>query len=421
MGMKGRRILVVLATAALVAVVSATAAFGAHRTDPGITSTQITIGGTFPLTGPAALYSTIPLAEKAYFDYVNDHGGVNGRKIKFEILDDAYDPSKTVPLTQQLVEQDKVFADYGSLGTAPSLAVWKYLNQQKVPQVLLATGDSYWGFSYKTYPWTTGFQPDYPGEAKIYGKYILKNLPNAKIGVIYQNDSYGKNYLAGLRVGLGLAKAKTMIVSAQSYDVTQTSLTQQILALKASGADTFVVFATPSPTITALATAAAVGWAPTQTFVNNVSAVSVFMQLAASHGAKIDGAISTGYLVDATVPSEANLPGIALGKQILAQYAPGLDVKNQLTFYGLADAWTMVYALKNAGKTPTRVGLMNALHNLDPKKAKNPFLYPGVSLQTSFKNGSHDNFPLEAETLVKWSGGAAGGWTPFGTVYQGAR
>jgi branched-chain amino acid transport system substrate-binding protein len=414
MGMKGR-ILAVCAGAAIVASIAVTAASGAPKLDPGVTSSSIKIGGTFPLTGPASLYKTIPAAEKAYFDYTNDHGGVNGRKIDFSILDDAYDPSKTVPLTQQLVEQDKVFAVYGSLGTAPNLAIWNYVNSKKVPHVLLATGDSYWGFSAKKYPWTIGFQPDYPGEAKIYGKYIVKNLASAKIGVLYQNDSYGKNYFAGLRVGLGALK--TNIVSAQPYDVTNPSLTQQILALKAAGADTFVIFATPSPTITALATAAKVGWTPTNIFINNVSAASTFIKIAAANGGHVDGAISTGYLIDATVASETNLPGIALGKQILAQYAPSLDPNNQLTFYGLADAWTMVYALKNAGKTPTRAGLMNALKHLDPKKAKNPFLYPGVTLKT----GLHDNFPLENASLAKWSGGATGGWTPFGTVYTGSR
>ncbi len=237
MGMKGR-VLAVLAGVIVIAAVAVTAAFGAHKADPGVTSSSILIGGTFPLTGVASLYKTIPAAEKAYFDYVNDHGGVNGRKITFDIKDDAYNPAQTVPLTQQLVEQDKVFAVFGSLGTAPNLATWSYLNQNKVPQVLIATGDSYWGYSYKKYPWTIGYQPDYPGEAKIYGKYIAAKMPNAKIGVLYQNDAYGKNYYAGLRVGLGAKKSQ--IVSAQSYDVTQTSLTQQILALKAAGADTFV-------------------------------------------------------------------------------------------------------------------------------------------------------------------------------------
>jgi len=412
--MKGR-ILAIVAGGAVVASIAVTAASGAQRLDPGVTASSIKIGGTFPLTGPASLYKTIPVAEKAYFDYINDHGGVNGRKIDFTILDDAYDPSKTVSLTQQLVEQDKVFAVFGSLGTAQNLAVWNYVNQKKVPEVLLATGDSYWGFSAKKYPWTIGFQPDYPGEAKIYGKYIVKNLPHAKIGVLYQNDSFGKNSFAGLRVGLGAKKSQ--IVSAQPFDLAAGNVTSQVLALKASGADTFVLFATPTPAIQGLVTAAKVGWSPAHTFINNVAAVSTFIKIAASSGAKVDGAISTGYLVDATIASEANLPGVVLGKRILAQYAPTLDPNNQLSYYGLSTAWTMVYALKNAGKTPTRAGLMLALKNLNPAKAKNPFLYPGVKLKT----GPHDNFPIEAQILVKWSGGATGGWTTFGNVFDNSR
>jgi branched-chain amino acid transport system substrate-binding protein len=414
MGMKGR-VPAVFAGVAIVAAVAVTAAFGAHQAAPGISASTITIGGTFPLTGPASLYKTIPAAENAYFDYVNAHGGVNGRKIDFKILDDAYDPSKTVPLTQQLVEQNKVFAVYGSLGTAPNLAIWNYLNQRKVPHVLLATGDSYWGFSAKKYPWTIGFQPDYPGETKIYGRYIVQNMPSAKIGVLYQNDAYGKNYFAGLRVGLGAKKSQ--IVSQQPFDLSAGNVTQQMLALKASGADTFIILATPTPAIQAMVTAAKIGWNPQNVFLNNVSAVSTFLKLAASNGAKVDGIISTGAYVDASIPSEANLTGVKLGKQILAEYASSLDPNNSLTFYGLANAWTMVYALKNAGKTPTRAGLMRALKNLNPKKAKNPFLAPGVTLKT----GKKDNFPLEQVQLIRWGGGATGNWNPFGKVYGGVR
>jgi branched-chain amino acid transport system substrate-binding protein len=414
MGMKGR-ILAIFAGAAIVAGVAVSAATGAQRLDPGVTATSITIGGTFPLTGVASLYKTIPAAEKAYFDYVNDHGGVNGRKINFEILDDAYDPSKTVPLTQQLVEQDHVFADYGSLGTAPNLSVWSYLNTQKVPQVLIATGDSYWGFSAKKYPWTIGYQPDYPGEGKIYGKYIAANSPNAKIGVLYQNDAYGKNYYAGLRVGLGAKKSD--VVSAQSYDVTQTSLAQQILALKAAGADTFVIFATPTPTITALVTATKVGWSPT-TYINNVSANRLFLQAAAANGANVDGVVSSTYLLSQTYAPQANTTGVKLATAIIGQYAPSLQPSfaagDSNVMYGLSDAWTFVQALKNAGKTPTRAGLMAALRNMN---VTDPFTYPGIKIKTS----PTDAFPIEQEVLIKWSGGAKGDWTPFGPLYSGVR
>ena len=415
MGMK-TRMLAALAGVLILAAVATTAAFGAHKADPGVTSTSISIGGTFPLTGVASLYKTIPAAEKAYFDYINDKGGVNGRKINFTILDDAYNPAQTVPLTQQLVQQNNVFAVFGSLGTAPNLATWGYLNQNKVPQVLLATGDSYWGFSYKKYPWTTGWQPDYPGEGKIYGKYIAAKMPNAKIGVLYQNDAFGKNYYAGLRVGLGAKK--NLIVDAESYDVTATSYTQQILAMKAKGADTLVIFATPSAAITSLVTATKVGWTPTE-FLGNVSANPVFMHLAAANGANINGLISTSYLVSATYAAQANTVGVKLANQIISQYAPGLVASlkggDANVIYGLGAAWTMVYALQHAGKTPTRAGLMKALKSM--KNVVDPFTYPGIKMNTS----ATDNFPIEPEILVKWNGGATGDFTPFGTLYSGVR
>jgi branched-chain amino acid transport system substrate-binding protein len=412
MGRIGRksRMLVVLAAAAGVVAIAATAALGGHTATPGVTATEIKIGGTFPLTGFASSYKTIPLAEKAYYDYVNDHGGVNGRKLNFEILDDSYDPSKTVPLAQQLVEKDGVFAVVGSLGTAPGLATWGYLNQKKVPQVLLATGDSYWGFSAKKYPWTTAWQPDYPGEGKVYGRYIAANMPNAKIGVLYQNDAFGKNYYAGLRVGLGAKKSQ--IVDAESYDATNASVAQQVLALKSKGADTFVIFAIPTQAIGALVTATKVGWSPSATFLGNVSANRVYLLIAAASGAKVDGVISTTYTASAT--TQSGLPGIKLAKQIVDQYAPSLSTSfakgDGNIVYGFGVAWTFVYALQHAGKNPTRASLMKALKSLNT--GANPFVYPGIKLQTSVK----DNFPIEQETMVKWAGGASGDWQAFGKL-----
>jgi branched-chain amino acid transport system substrate-binding protein len=413
-----RKILAVLAGIATVATVAVTAASGATRTDPGITSSSILVGGTFPLTGFASLYKTIPAAEKAYFDYINDtQGGVNGRKISMEILDDAYDPSKTVPLAQQLVEKDKVFAILGSLGTAPGLATWGYTNAHKVPQVFLATGDSYWGFSAKKYPYTIGWQPDYPGEAKAYGRYIAKNSPNAKVGVLYQNDAFGKNYYAGLRVGLGAKKSN--IVDAESYDVNQTSLTQQILALKSKGADTFAIFATPTPAITALVTATKVGWSP-QVFLGNVSANRLFLLAAAGAGATVDNVISTTYLKSSTV--NANDAAVKQAAGIIGTYAAGLkpsfDRGDANIMYGLGVAYTFVKALKQAGKNPTRASLMNALHHMN---FTNPFLYPGLKVQTNSGGKHHDNFPIESEAMIKWQGGAAGDWQPFGDLLTGIR
>lgn len=415
MGRKGR-FLAVTAAFALAASVAATAALGARSEAPGVTSTSIHIGGTFPLTGVASLYKVIPAAESAYFAYVNAHGGVNGRKINFTVLDDAYDPSQTVPLTKQLVEQDGIFADFGSLGTAPNLSIWGYLNQNKVPQVGVATGDSYWGFSYKKFPWTIGFQPDYPGEGKMYGKYIVANMPNAKIGVLYQNDAFGKNYFAGLRVGLGAKKSD--VVASQSYDPTQTSLVQQILALKAAGADTLAIFALPSQAITALVTATKVGWSPT-VFLGNVAANPIFIRIAAQNGANVNGIISSTYLVDPTLPSQANLPGVKLASSIISTYAPpllpNLKIGDENVVYGLGSAWTFVYVLQHAGKNPTRASLMKAYRSM--KNVVNPFLYPGIKINTS----PTDNFPIEQEILAKWAGGATGDFAAFGKLYDHVR
>ncbi|HZC74765.1 MAG TPA: ABC transporter substrate-binding protein, partial [Gaiellaceae bacterium] len=323
-----RRKLGALLCALLVTAAVASAAAASHTSTPGVTKKQITIGGTFPLTGPAALYKTIPAAEAAYYAYVNAHGGVNHRKIKDIVLDDQYDPSQTVPQTTKLVEQDHVFAVVGSLGTAPILSTWSYLNKNKVPQVLVATGDAFWGNCVhhkcqgSTKPWTMGWQPTYPGEAKIYAKYIVANKANAKIGVIYQNDAYGKNYLAGLKTGLG--SHANQIVDAESYNVGDSAqvIAAHIVALRAHGADTLAIFATPTPTIQSLVARTLIGWDPL-TFVNNVSANRVFELAAAQNGANLDGIISTAYTASST--TQANLPGMKLAKSIIHQYAPSLD------------------------------------------------------------------------------------------------
>ncbi|MBV8258733.1 MAG: ABC transporter substrate-binding protein [Actinobacteria bacterium] len=413
MGIK-RRIagaLVVLA----VAGIAVSAAAGAHRTDPGITANSITIGGTFPLTGVAAAYKTIPLAEQAYYAYVNAHGGVNGRDIDFKVLDDAYNPAQTVPLTQQLVEQSKVFAVVGSLGTAPGLSTWTYLNQKQVPQVFLATGDSYWGACEKkscagsTHPYTIGWQPDYPAEGRMYGKYIAQNMPNAKVGIIYQNDAFGKNYIAGLVQGLGAKKS--LITDEEGFNATDTTVTQQILALKAKGCDTLFIVATPSQAIASLVTATKIGWSPT-TFLSNVSNNPFFVHIAGANGANLDGVISSVYTANQT--TQATLPGMVLGRQIISGYAgallPQWDAGDGNLVYGLGVAWTFVQALQQAGKNPTRASFLAAVHNLNT--SKNPFLYPGISLKTS----ATDGFPIEQLQLVKWSGGATGNWQAVGSV-----
>jgi branched-chain amino acid transport system substrate-binding protein len=412
----GALLCALLATAAV-----ASTAAASHRSTPGVTSKKVVIGGTFPLsegpaTGGASLYKTIPFAEQAYYAYVNARGGVHHRKIDDKILDDQYTPSETVQQTTKLVEQDHIFADVGSLGTAPALSTWGYLNQHKVPQVLLATGDAYWGNCVhhacqgSTKPWTLGWQPDYPGEAKLYAKYIVKHKPHAKIGVLYQNDAYGKNYLAGLKTGLG---SHHLIVDAEAYNAGDAAqvVGAHVFALKTHGADTFVIFATPGASISALATLPAIGWSPL-TFLNNVSANRIFMQIAAAHGANLNGVISTAYTASQT--AQAKLPGMKLAKKIIHKYAPNLDQQfaagDGNLVYGLAVGWTFVDALQHAGKNPTRTSLMHALRSMNEKN--NPFIYPGMVVKTSKKR----TFPMEQLIFEKWSGGNAGDWHHFGKI-----
>jgi branched-chain amino acid transport system substrate-binding protein len=407
-----RRRVKVIAAALAAALVAAVGVAGASsKADPGISSKSILIGGTFPLSGPASLYGTIPQAEKAYFDWFNARSSIHGRKIDFKFLDDGYDPSQTVPLTRQLVERDHVFAIFNSLGTAPQLAVRGYLNQRKVPQVLVATGDSFWGAQYKQFPWTIGYQPDYPGEGKIYGLYLRAHLKNPKIGILMQNDAYGKNYLAGLRAGLG--PRKNWIVSVQPFDVTAPDVTQQMLALKSSGANVFVDFATPSPSIKSLVTATKIGWKPTLEIVNNVSASVTFMRIAAASGADLSKAMSTNYLKDVTDPAQANDAGLKLYKSIMAKYYPKGNVNDANNIYGMSAAWSMVWGLQHAGKTPTRAGLVRALTHMT---ATDPFLIKGIVIRTT----SRDHFPIEQQRLIKWLAGA-NRWQVFGKLYNHAR
>jgi branched-chain amino acid transport system substrate-binding protein len=424
-----RRKLGALLGVLLVTAMAASGATASHTGTPGVTSKQVVIGGTFPFTGPASLYKTIPAAELAYYAYVNAKGGVHGRKIKDITLDDQYDPSQTPGKTKELVEQDHVFAIVGSLGTAPVLSTWKYLNSRKIPQVLVATGDAYWGQCVhkalplcggKPKPWTMGWQPDYPGEAKVYAKYILKNKPGAKIGVLYQNDSYGKNYLNGLKTGLG--KHKKQIVDAESYNLGDSAqvIAAHEVAMRAHGADTLVVFATPQATIYSLIDRTAIGWSPL-TLVNNVSANRLFALSAGQNGADLNGVISSVYTASPT--TQANLPGMKLAQKIIAatgnqQLQQNLALGDGNIIYGLASAWTFVDALKHAGKHLTRPGLMKALRNLNESKAnKNPFVYPGMTVKTSKSR----TYPMEQLKLIKWSGGKGGDWHSFGKLYTGIR
>ncbi len=366
--------------------------------DVGVTKDTILVGGTDPLSGPAAAYGTIAKASDAYFHYVNDNGGVNGRQISYKYLDDAYNPAQTVPLTKQLVEQDQVFVMFGGLGTQAQTSVRDYLNSKKVPQVFVATGATTFAAEFEKYPYTFGWQPVYQGESLIYAQYILKNTPNAKIGVIYQNDDYGQDYLDGLTKGLG-ARASEMIVDKESNDVGAPDLNSQILKLKNAGADTLFIFETPSPAIKALVSAFQNGWHPTM-YLNSVAAPIPYVQAAqkaAGDAAAVNGIVSVVYLKDSVDPAQANDAGIQLFKQIMAKYYPDGKVEDGFNVYGMATAYSFVEVLKKAGPNLTRQAVINQLNALD--QTDNPFVYPGIPI----RNAANDHYSITQEYLAKYS------------------
>jgi len=410
-----RKLFPVIALVAGVATLAALpSAFGRPQVDPGITAKTVTIGGTFPLSGPASSYAPIPAGMKAYFSYVNARKGpdgkrgVGGRQIIWKYYDDAYNPAQTVQMTRQLVEQDKVFALVGGLGTSQQEAVVDYANQQKVPQIYVSTGATEWGSQQSAHPWTIGWQPDYQAESAVYGRYIASNLPNAKIGILYQNDNFGKDYIAGLESGLTKAH-KNQIVATRGYEPTDTSVTSQLIDLRSAGVDTLLIAALPTQTIVAYATMAGIGWKPANIFTTSVAATSTYLPIAVSKSsaAEVNGTISTYYTKDPANAMWANDAGMKLYMQIMAKYLPSADPKNGNYLYGMAKAYTFVQALRGAGANPTRASLMASVLKMNDKT--NPFLLPGVVTKT----GKNDAFPISQQQLTKWQDGS---FTPFGQL-----
>jgi branched-chain amino acid transport system substrate-binding protein len=375
------------------------------QTDIGVTSNSILLGNTIAQSGPAAAYGTIANAELAYFTYINNTaGGVNGRKITFKVLDDGYNPANTVTLTKQLVEQDKVFAMFSGLGTQAQTSVRDYLNSQKVPQLFVATGATTFMADYSMHNYTIGWQPPYQGEARIYAKDVLTNHPSAKIGVLYQNDDYGQDYLKGLKDGLG--SNASQIIDAESYDVTAASTASQLATLKAKGADTLFLFTTPSFTIKSLVITTALHWTPT-IYLNSVSNPQVYMGIAAKAGAALKNVTSVGYLKDPTDPQWANDSGMKLYKTVIANCST-CNVNDGFNIYGVAVAWSMVDVLKQAGSNMTRANVVSiATSGLN--ETSNPFLLPGVVVKTT----SSDHFPITQEQVITWSGT---GWSLQGSI-----
>jgi branched-chain amino acid transport system substrate-binding protein len=374
------------------------------QTDVGVTSTSILLGTTNALSGPAAAYGTIANAENAYFTYINNNqGGVNGRKITFKILDDVYNSANTVPLTKQLVEQDQVFAMFSGLGTQTQTSVRDYLNSKKVPQLFVATGATTFNKDFSSNQWTLGWQPPYQGEARIYAKDILANHASAKIGVLYQNDDYGQDYLKGLTDGLG--SSASLIVDKESYDVTAADTLAQLAKLKAAGADTLFLFTTPAFTIKSLVIVTKLAWAPT-IYLNSVSNPQVYMGIAAKAGAALKNVTSVGYIKDPTDPQWTSDAGMQLYKTVIAN-CQTCNVNDGFNIYGVAVAYTMVDVLKQAGSTMTRANVMSIAGN--QLNETNPFLLPGVKVKTT----SSDHFPIMQEQVITWSGT---GWTLQGSL-----
>jgi len=393
-----------LAVAGLAAAAISLSAAAQKKYDPGATDTEIKIGDLKPYSGPASAYGTIGKAIAAYFDKVNAEGGVNGRKIKYISLDDGYNPAKAVEQSRKLVEEDEVLLIFNSLGTPSNTAIQKYMNQKKVPQLFVATGATKWGDP-KNFPWTMGWQPTYQTEGKIYAAHILETKPNAKIGVLYQNDDYGKDYLKGFEDGLG-DKAKTMIVSKVSYEVTDPNIDSQMVTLKGSGADTFFNITTPKFAAQAIKKAAEIGWKPTH-YLNNVSSqVGSTLKPAGLENAV--GIITTQYNKDPTDPQWANDKAFLDWKAWMQKYYAGGDLTDASNVYGYSAAMTMVQVLKQCGDNLTRENVMKQAANLDMVL---PMALPGINVKT----GPNDFYPIEREQLARFDGKT---WVLFGKVYD---
>ena len=329
-------------------------ALAAGQYGPGVSDTEIKIGNTMPYSGPASAYGTIGKAEAAYFTMVNEQGGINGRKINFISRDDGYSPPKTVEVVRKLVEEDQVLLIFNPLGTPPNTAIRGYLNENKVPQLFVATGADKWNDP-KDFPWTMGYQPSYRIEARIYGRYILKELPNAKIALLYQNDDFGKDYLIGLREGLG-DKADKMIVATKTYETSDPTVDSQIAALQGSGADVLVTAAIPKFAAQAIRKVYDIGWKPSH-FVSNVSS-SVGAVMKPAGPEKAIGVISATYGKDPTDPQWQDAPDMKEWLAWMKKYYPAGNITDASNTYGYGVAYLMVAVLKACGDDLTRENVM---------------------------------------------------------------
>jgi branched-chain amino acid transport system substrate-binding protein len=387
-------------------IASSGGALAQKKYDTGATDTEIKIGNIMPYSGPASAYGVIGKTEAAYFNKINAAGGINGRKINFISYDDSYSPPKTVEQARKLVESDEVLFIFNSLGTPPNSAIQKYMNAKKVPQLFVATGATKWNDP-KDFPWTMGWQPSYQSEARIYAKYILKEKPNAKIAILYQNDDYGKDYVKGLKDGLG-SKAAAMIVAEESYETTEPTIDNHVVKLKSTGADIFFNVTTPKFAAQAIKKAAEIEWKPLH-ILNNVS-FSVGSVIKPAGFENAQGIISAAYLKDPSDPQWDNDPGMKEFLNFLAKDFPEGNKLDASVIVGYGVAQTMVQVLKQCGDNLTRENVMKQAANL--KDFRTEVLLPGIKINTSPTSFA----PISQLQLVQFKGER---WVLFGDVISG--
>ena len=373
---------------------------------PARQTSRIKIGNIMPYSGPASAYAAIGKTETAFFQMINDGGGINGRKISFISYDDGYSPPKAFEQARKLVEDDNVLFIFNSLGTPSNTAIHSYMNQKKVPQLFVATGAAKWNDP-KHFPWTMGWQPSYQTEGRIYAKYILKEVPNAKIAIMYQNDDYGKDYVKGLKDGLG-AKAASMIVGERSYETTEPTIDSEVVELQSTGANVFYNVATPKFAAQAIKRVADIGWKPLH-ILNNVSASigSVLKPAGFDHA---QGIVSAAYLKDPTDPQWSNSPDMKDWSEFMNKYIPEGDKSDANYIYGHSVSRTMVQVLKQCGDDLTRENIMKQAADL--KNFEPGLLLPGIAINTS----PTDFAPIEQLQLMKFAGQT---WKLFGDVISG--
>jgi ABC-type branched-subunit amino acid transport system substrate-binding protein len=399
---------IVIASVAAFAMLTASGsgALAQKKYDTGATDNEIKIGNIMPYSGPASAYGVIGKTEAAYFKKINDAGGINGRKINFISYDDGYSPPKTVEQARKLVESDEVLFIFNSLGTPPNSAIQKYMNSKKVPQLFVATGATKWNDP-KDFPWTMGWQPSYQSEARIYAKYILKEKPNAKIAVLYQNDDYGKDYLKGLKDGLG-DKAAAMIVAEESYETTEPTIDNHVVKLKSTGADVFVDITTPKFAAQAIKKIAEIGWKPLHILNNVGTSVGAVIKPAGFENSQ--GIISAAYLKDVSDPQWDNDSGMKAFLDFMAKDFPEGNKLDGSVIVGYGVAQTLVQVLKQCGDDLTRENVMKQAASL--KDFRTEVLLPGIMINTS----PTDFAPISQLQLQRFKGDK---WELFGDVISG--